>query len=133
MPRTGFFPIIFASAKTSRNVHKAFNTIGTVRTNSDLYIDNDTLNEFFGEIKPGYVKIPRDRRAPRFYGMTQGEIFPKEFIIFVKDPRDVTRAHDAFIENRLRERFPLEGVPIKLIYRRPKTKDRRLKNKREDG
>ncbi|NQU95253.1 MAG: ribosome biogenesis GTPase Der [Candidatus Omnitrophica bacterium] len=121
MPQARNFPVAFISAKTGRNVSIAFNLVNAIKTNLDLSIDKDALNDFLKEISPEEVRIPRRRRPPRFFHMAQAGMFPKEFAIFVSDPHAVTGAHSSFIENRLRENFPLKGVPIKLFYRkRPK-------------
>lgn len=118
MPEAANFPIEFMSAKTGRNALEAFNLVKVIKTNSDLLIDTETLGEFLKEINPESVRLPSRKRAPRFYYMTQAGTFPKEFLIFVNDTKAVTNAHTAFIENRLREHFPLEGVPVKIMYRR---------------
>ena len=118
MPQARNFPIAFISAKTGRNALIAFNLVNAIKTNLDLSIDKDALSDFLKEISPEEVRIPRRMRPPRFFYMTQASVFPKEFIIFVSNPRAVTGAHSSFIENRLRESFPLKGVPVKLFYRR---------------
>lgn len=120
IPQAADFPVVFVSSKTGRNVEEAFGLTKAIKTNFDLFIDKDTLKNFLDDIEPEYVKAPRKRRAPRFYGMIQERAVPKEFVIFVNDTLSVTDLHTAFIENRLRETFPLEGVPIKISYRRRK-------------
>ncbi len=118
LPDARNFPIAFISAKTGRGVLKAFNLVLAIKTNWDLFIDAETLRDFIDEIKPEKVTMTRHRRSLRFYCMTQANTFPKEFFIFVNDLKTITPAHTAFIENRLRERFPLLGVPVKVIYKR---------------
>ena len=123
IPEARKFPVEFISAKTGRNVLNAFNLAKAVNTNLDLFIDKDLLDEFLSSINPENVKIPRNKKRPRFYSMIQVNVFPKEFLIFVDDPRAISEFHTSFIENRLREKFPLKGVPIRLVYRRrPKLK-----------
>lgn len=118
MPEARNFPIAFISAKTGRNALNAFNLTKSIKTNSDLFINSSTLKNFLKEINPGNVPLSRGRLVPKFYYMTQITTFPKEFLIFVNDPARVTDSHTAFILNRLRERFPLKGVPIKIRYKK---------------
>ena len=118
MPCARNFPVFFISAKSGRNVLKAFNLVKVTKTNSDLFINTSTLKAFLKEIKPEEVRISRRKRIPKFYYMIQASTSPKEFVIFVNDPKKVTNSHTSFIENRLRESFPLEGVPIKFFYKR---------------
>lgn len=122
MPEAEDFPIAFISAKTGRNVMDTFNLAKAIKTNLDLFIDGDTLSDFLREIKPGDVSVSRRSRYPRFYHMAQVGTCPKRFLVFVKDPRTITDFHTAFIENRLRESFPLQGVPVRIMYRRLRKK-----------
>lgn len=124
MPEARNFPIAFVSAKTGKNVLDTFNLTKTIKTNLDLLINTSTLKMFLKEANPESVTISRRRKQPRFYYMVQASVFPKEFLVFVNDPLRVTDFHTAFIKNRLREAFPLKGVPVKLIYRKlRRTKD----------
>jgi GTP-binding protein len=117
MPEAKKFPIAFISAKTGRNALEAFNLVKSIKTNLDLFISTSLLRAFLKEINPGSVALSRRRKIPKFYYMTQMRLAPKEFAVFVNDPERVTAFHTSFIENRLRDRFPLKGVPIRIRYR----------------
>jgi len=130
MPEAENFPVAFISAKTGRNVLTSFHLATTLKTNLDLFINPEELKDFLEEINLEQVSIPRRERGTKFFYIIQSQISPKEFIVFVGDPRFTTDFHTSFIENRLRERFPLEGVPIRIMYRRlrkKKTKPQRTK------
>jgi GTP-binding protein len=118
MPEARKFPIMFISAKTGRNALEAFNLVKSIQTNLDLFIPPAALRGFLKEIGIERVTVSRTRKAPRFYYMTEIKITPKEFLVFVNDPGRITDSHTAFIENRLREHFPLKGVPVRILYRR---------------
>ena len=123
IPDARNFPFVFISAKTGRNVLNAFDEVKAIKTNQDLVIDADTLTEFLENINPEGVRIKLKTKPPRFYTMKQVGAFPKEFLIFVSNVSNVTKLHTSFIENRLRETFPLKGIPVKIRYkRRPKVK-----------
>jgi len=124
IPEARNFPIAFISAKTGRNVLEAFNLVKAIKTNLDLFIDTDTLKDFLKAIRAEDVSVSRRRKYPRFYYMAQLGISPKRFLIFVNDVKTVTAFHTAFIENRLRENFPLNGVPVRIICKK-KAKGRR--------
>ena len=49
------------------------------------------------------------------YG-TQVSTRPPRFRIFVNDPRLVTRDYGYWVENELRKRFSLEGVPVSIDF-----------------
>ena len=119
-PEARNFPIEFISAKTGRNALKAFRLVGAIKTNLDLLISKAALRDFLKEVRPGNISLPRNRKAPKFYYMAQLRLSPKEFLVFVNDPKRVSAPHTSFIENRLRERFPLAGVPIAIKYKKVK-------------
>ena len=75
------------------------------------------LNRFLGDLQA--TKQPpavRGRRL-RMYYMTQYEENPPRFAVQVNDKTLVTRDYAFFLENRLRERYELEGVPLVIEYR----------------
>jgi len=57
------------------------------------------------------------RRLNVLYG-AQVSTRPPRFRLTVNDPGLVTRDYGYWIENQLRERFDLEGVPVVVDFRR---------------
>ena len=55
------------------------------------------------------------KRLNVLYG-AQIRIRPPRFRIFVNDPGLVTRDYGYWVENELRERFGLEGVPVSIDF-----------------
>ncbi len=55
------------------------------------------------------------RRLNLLYG-TQTSRRPPRFRFFVNDPTLVTRDYGYWVENKLRERFELEGVPVAIDF-----------------
>ena len=49
--------------------------------------------------------------------MTQADIRPPKFIIFVNEPELMHFSYLRYIENKLRESFGFEGTPLRLIVR----------------
>jgi GTP-binding protein len=58
---------------------------------------------------------PRGRRLNLLYG-AQIRVRPPRFRLFVNDPGLVTRDYGYWVENRLRERFGLDGVPVSIDF-----------------
>ena len=74
------------------------------------------LNRFLGELRE--ARQPPSRKGKRLnllYG-TQVTTRPPRFRVFVNDPGLVTRDYGYWVENRLRERFGLEGVPVSIDF-----------------
>jgi GTP-binding protein len=79
-------------------------------------ISTAELNRFLAEVvserQPPAV---RGRRLRIYYG-TQIESGPPRFRFYVNDRRLLTRDYGYFLENRLRRRYRLEGVPLVIDF-----------------
>ena len=53
----------------------------------------------------------------RIYYMTQFETRPPRFAVQVNDRGLVTRDYAYFLENRLRDRYALDGVPLVIDFK----------------
>ena len=40
------------------------------------------------------------------------------FVFFTNYPNDIREAYKNYLENKLREAFPLSGVPINIFFRK---------------
>jgi GTP-binding protein len=58
------------------------------------------------------------RRPMKFFYATQTATRPPTFVLFCTEPAAVQPAYRRFLENRLRERFELAGVPVRLRLRK---------------
>ena len=63
----------------------------------------------------GPVSGERGRRLKLLYA-TQTATRPPRLRVFVNDPRLVTRDYGYWVENELRKRFELEGVPVSIDF-----------------
>ena len=104
--------VLTASALTGRHVSRLLTeAVGLADRASDR-IPTPLLNRFLSEIvaarQPPAVQ---GKRLKLIYG-AQTEVSPPRFAIQVNSRSRITKAYAYYIENRLRERFNLEGVPI---------------------
>ena len=74
------------------------------------------LNKFIGELKEmRQAPSKGTRRLNLLYG-AQVTSRPPRFRFTVNDPGLVTRDYAYWVENQLRERFELEGVPVAIDF-----------------
>jgi GTPase len=71
------------------------------------------LEEAVAAVEP---PIQRGKRA-RVYYATAVSTSPPTITVFVNHPEHVTTAYLRYLENRLREGFPLEGTPVRMRLR----------------
>jgi GTPase len=75
-------------------------------------IPTPQLNRFLADLQDTRQPPAKHGKRLRLYYLAQFETAPPRFALQVNDRSLVTRDYAYFLENRLRERFGLEGVPI---------------------
>ncbi len=113
-------PIVAASAKTGRGIGKMLDRVEALFDRSASRVSTGELNRFLGELKEARQPPSRNgKRLNMLYG-TQIKSRPPRFRVVVNDPGLLTRDYGYWVENQLRERFALEGVPVEIDFVRRK-------------
>ncbi len=113
-------PLVAVSAKSSRGMIRMLDKIAELFAKHMTRIPTPELNDFLQELRaqrPGPTKPGKGRRLNLLYG-TQIGVRPPRFKVFVNDPALMTRDYGYWVENRLRERFGLSGVPVVIDFAR---------------
>jgi GTP-binding protein len=80
-------------------------------------VSTPELNRFLSDLQ-GARQPPATRgKRMRMYYMAQFQVSPPRFAVQVNDRSLITRDYAYFLENRLRERFGLEGVPLVIDFK----------------
>jgi GTP-binding protein len=110
-------PLITTSAKTGRGVTRLLEKAAELFEKHASRVPTAELNRFLAELREARQAPARGaRRLNLLYG-AQVESRPPRFRFTVNDPGLVTRDYGYWVENRLRERFELEGVPVSIDFR----------------
>jgi GTP-binding protein len=112
--------VLTASAKTGRNVDRLLLEAISLADRSRTRIATPPLNRFLGEAvaarqPPAAPGRGRGRRL-KLLLITQTGVRPPRFSIQVNSRELVTRDYAYFLENRLRERFGLQGIPLVIDF-----------------
>ena len=109
--------VLTASALNGRNVRRLLLDAAALADRASERLSTPELNRFLADLQA--VRQPpnvRGRRLRMLY-MAQYDVRPPRFAVQVSDRSRVTRDYTYFLENRLRERFRLEGVPLVIDFR----------------
>jgi GTP-binding protein len=109
-------PIVAVSAQTGRGLKRLLDRIEELFARHTARVPTAPLNTFLQELRqlrPGPSR--RGRRLNLLYG-TQVSVRPPRFRVFVNDPGLMTRDYGYWVENRIRERFGLAGVPVVIDF-----------------
>ncbi|GIZ14818.1 ribosome biogenesis GTPase Der [Capnocytophaga catalasegens] len=110
-------PIIFISALNKQRIYKAIEQAVQVYNNRSKRIKTSELNDFMlpiieatppPAVKGKYIKIK--------YCMQLPTALP-QFVFFANLPQYIKDPYKRFIENKLRQQFDFEGVPIDIYFR----------------
>jgi GTPase len=109
-------PVIAVSAKTGRGLGRLLDHVEALFAKHTERIPTPVLNRALTELRDARQgPAERGRRLRLLYG-TQTGTRPPRLRIFVNDPRLVTRDYGYWVENELRSRFGLEGVPVSIDF-----------------
>ncbi|MEW9669729.1 ribosome biogenesis GTPase Der [Ammoniphilus sp. 3BR4] len=112
-----YAPIVFVSAKTKQRVHQILPKVKDVADQHAMRIQTNVLNDLVHEATT-VTPPPSDKgRRLRINYITQVSVKPPTFVLFVNDVELLHFSYQRFIENRIREAFPFEGTPIRIIAR----------------
>jgi GTP-binding protein len=112
------FPIIFASALTKQRIFKVLETAKQVYLNRTAKVGTTKLNEVMlpiieatppPSIKGKYIKIKYCSQVPNTQIPT--------FVFYANLPQYVKENYRRFLENKIRENWPMTGCPINVFIR----------------
>jgi GTP-binding protein len=108
--------VLTASALTGRNVQRLLNEVLALGDRMSNRIPTPELNRFIGEVvQARQPPAKQGHRLKLLYAAQIGER-PPRFAIQVNSRQRVTRDYAYFIENRMRARFGMDGVPIIIDF-----------------
>jgi GTP-binding protein len=109
-------PIVAVSAKTGRGVARVLDKVEELFEKHNARISTPELNKFLAELREArQPPARRGRKLNLLYG-TQTGVRPPRFRFFVNDRSLITRDYGYWVENQLRERFKLQGVPVTIDF-----------------
>jgi GTP-binding protein len=118
VPFLRYCPVCFISAKTGYNIRRTVEALDHVaaQVNAELPtgILNRTIHDAWERVQPPAIK---GKRLKLYYAAQVGRD-PVRIRIFVNDPERVTPSYSEYLVRSLRERFGLEGAPVRIQFRR---------------
>lgn len=113
--------VLTASAKTGRHVERLLVEAVALGDRGRSRIPTSQLNRFLTEVvaarqPPAASRRHRSHQRMKLLFMTQTSERPPRFSIQVNSRVLVTRDYAYYLENRLRERYRLEGIPLVIDF-----------------
>jgi GTP-binding protein len=108
--------VFTASAKTGRHVERLLVEALALADRSRGRIPTPQLNRFLADTVATRQPPAKTGHRLKLLYMTQTAEAPPRFSIQVNSRERVTRDYAYFVENRLRERYRMEGIPLIIDF-----------------
>ncbi len=110
-------PIIFTSTVTKQRLLKAFEAAMKVYENRKQKVKTSQLNELMLEAIEAYPPPSTKGKFVKIKYVSQLPTPTPTFAFFANLPQYVKEPYKRFLENKLREFFDFEGVPVTIVFR----------------
>jgi GTP-binding protein len=109
--------VLTVSAVSGRNVDRLLREAIALGDKVRTRIPTPQLNRFLGEVVQERQPPAKQGSRLRLLYMSQYETRPPRFAIQVNSRNRVTRDYAYFVENRLRQRFGMDGIPLIIDFK----------------
>jgi GTP-binding protein len=108
--------VLTASAMTGRHIARLLTEALSIADRARHRVPTPELNKFLAEVVQQRQPPAKQGHRLKMLYITQIGENPPRFAIQVNSRQRVTRDYAYFVENRLRERYGLEGVPVIIDF-----------------
>ncbi len=112
-----YVPVLFISALTGQRIHTVLEAAVRVQEERMVRIQTSDLNKIVREAMMKHAPQTKQLRPLKIYLATQVRVDPPTFLFHVNDTRLLHFTYERYLENRIRERYPFSGTPIRLSFR----------------
>lgn len=109
-------PWLTVSALTGRNLHEIFPLALSLYDRYSGRIATPDLNRWLDEIRARRDPPRRAGKSLKLFYMTQYSDSPPRFKVMINSRALIDRSYAYFFENRLRETYGLEGIPLIIDF-----------------
>ncbi len=118
LPQVRGLPVVFISALTGDGIQKLLPAVREVHARWNRRVPTGALNRWLSEATDKHPPPAVAGRRIKMRYATQAKARPPTIVIFCSRPDDLPSSYERYLTHDLRERFGLEGVPVRLIMRK---------------
>lgn len=113
-----YIPIIFTSVIEKQRIFQAIELATKIYFSRTEKVSTSALNEAMLKEIEKYPPPALKGKYIKIKYVTQLPTYTPTFAFFCNLPQYIKPPYERYLENRLREHFDFEGVPIKLVFRK---------------
>ncbi len=111
-------PVLFVSAKENIGFENLHSIIEKQLKSWKKRIKTSDLNEWLGKVMIENPPPLKNGRAVKLKFASQVSVSPPKFNIFSNHPGAINNQYKKYLSNKLKRRFQLEAVPIKVRFKK---------------
>ncbi|NLV74264.1 MAG: ribosome biogenesis GTPase Der [Chloroflexi bacterium] len=112
-----FIPILYISALTGQRTERIMPLVLRIHESAQTRLSTSEINAMIRDATAKHSPPTQAGKKLRFYYGSQASSNPPTIVFFVNDTELVHFSYQRYLENQIRERYPFEGTPIRLIFR----------------
>lgn len=112
-----YAPVVLTSSETGKNVTRLFNLALEVDAARHTEIKTSELNKILSEAIVAHPPAGLKNTKPKPKYIVQTDVCPPWFVVHGHDLELLHWSWKRFLENKIREKYPLIGTPIEISYR----------------
>ncbi|NQV15386.1 ribosome biogenesis GTPase Der [bacterium] len=112
------YPIQFISTLERRRIFKLVELVKQIREEQSKRIQTRQLNLFLEDVVARLQPPSPQGKEIKLNYCSQVAVEPPVIVIFTNHPDLIKTSYKRYIENRFREMFGFEGVPIRIAFRK---------------
>ena len=116
--------VLTASALTGRHIARLLTEALSIADRASYRIPTPELNRFLGDVVAARQPPAKQGHRLKLLYISQIGTSPPRFAIQINSRQRITRDYAYFVENRLRERYALDGVPVIIDFVERKNRSR---------
>ncbi|MBF0128220.1 MAG: ribosome biogenesis GTPase Der, partial [Magnetococcales bacterium] len=116
-PRLSHVPVVFISAQTGWRVERLLPEVRRVWEAGRQRISTGVLNRWLAEVESTNPHPRTGGRPVKIRFVSQVRSNPPTLLFFVNRPDAIEDSYRRYLENRLREQFGFQGVPVRMTFK----------------
>jgi GTP-binding protein len=119
IPFLQWLPIVFTSAHQNKRLDNILKEVINIQSERVKKLSTSLLNRILDDVKVSHPPsaLNSKKKHPKMYYITQTDITPPTFTIFVNDRSIIHQSYTRYIEKKFRDVFGFYGTPIKIILK----------------
>jgi GTP-binding protein len=113
-----YIPLLFTSVINKQRLYKTIDMATEIYQASRRMLKTSELNSYYQEIFKHTPPSAKLGKEVKINYVTQVKTNPPVFVFFANHPELIADHYRRFLENKLRERFKFDGVPVVMRFRK---------------